>query len=215
MLLLGAYRDAELDRKHPLTAALSALSRVRNFESFILEGLGPDELADLLGIIGDQDAPETLVKALGEATNGNPLFIRELLLDLVEKGEILLEGRGWTSRLSADQLGIPDSVRQLIGRRVLRLSEAANRLLSVASAFNGPFSVDVAASVAELNENAALASIDEALEAQVVRPGPDAESFDFTHAIIRHTLYAQLNPVRRVRLHRKIAEAMERAWGEL
>ena len=215
ILMLGAYRDAEVDRKHPLTAALAGMSRVRNFESFTLEGLKADELADLLGMIGDHDAPDTLVKALAEATDGNPLFIRELLLDLMEKGEILSGGRGWISKLSVGELGIPESVRQLVGRRVERLSEPANRILSVASAFNGPFSLEVAASVAELDDVAALASIDEALEAQLLRPGPDAESFDFTHAIIRHTLYAQLNPVRRVRLHRRIAEAMERAWGEL
>ncbi len=215
ILLLGAYRDAEVDRKHPLTAALAGMSRVRNFESLTLDGLKREELADLLGLIGDQGAPENLVKALGEATDGNPLFIRELLLDLFEKGEILREGKGWSSRPNIDELGIPESVRQLIGRRVLRLSEPANRLLSVASAFNGPFALEVAASVAELDENAALSSIDEALEAKLLRPGPDAESFDFTHAIIRHTLYAQLNSVRRVRLHRKIAEEMERAWGEL
>ncbi len=215
ILLLGAYRDAEVERKHPLTAALAGLSRVRNFESLTLSGLQSDELADLLGIIGDQAAPQALVKALGEATDGNPLFIRELLLDLFEKGEILREGKGWTSRLSIDQLGIPESVRQLIGRRVSRLSEKTSALLSVAAAFNGPFALEVAAAVAELDENAALSCIDEALEAKLLRPGPDAESFDFTHAIIRHTLYSELSSVRRVRMHRKIAEEMERAWGEL
>ncbi len=214
ILLLGAYRDAEVDRKHPLTAALAGISRSRNFENLRLEGLQPEELAGLLGIIGDRDAPATLIEALVEATDGNPLFIRELLLDLLEKGKILRADGGWISTLSIDELGIPESVRQLIDRRVLRLSEHANRLLSVASAFNGPFALEVAASVAGLDENAALAAVDEALEAQLLRPGPDAESFEFAHAVIRHTLYAQLNSVRRIRLHRKIAEEMERAWGE-
>jgi tetratricopeptide (TPR) repeat protein len=59
-----------------------------------------------------------------------------------------------------------------------------------------------------------LSAIDEAVHAQLLRPGANSETFDFTHALIRHTLYSGLSPVRRVRLHRKIAEAMERAWGE-
>ena len=214
ILLIGAYRDAEVDRKHQLAGALAGIGRLRNFENIPLRGLGNDELEDLLAIVGDQDAPEALVKALGEATNGNPLFIREVLLHLAEEGKILREGQGWTSKFSVEELGIPEGVRQVINSRIGRLSEDANRLLTVASAFNGAFSFEVAAAVAEMDENAALSALDEALDAQLLRPGTDAESFDFTHAIIRHTLYSQLNPARRTRLHRKIAEEMERTWGE-
>ncbi|HKN01146.1 MAG TPA: AAA family ATPase [Candidatus Binataceae bacterium] len=214
ILLIGAYRDAEVDRKHPLAGALASIGRLRNFENLQLEGLKSEEVGELLGIIGDQDAPDTLVKALDAATEGNPLFIREVLLHLVEEGKILREGQGWASKLSVEELGIPEGVRQVISRRLLRLSEDANRLLAVASAFNGPFSFEVAAAAAGLDESAALGAIDEALDVQLLRPGSNSETFDFRHAIIRNTLYSQLNPARRVRLHRKIAEEMERAWGE-
>jgi class 3 adenylate cyclase len=214
ILLIGAYRDGEVDRKHPLSAALASLSRMRNFESLTLKGLEGPELADLLEMIADHNAPDQLVKAIGEATDGNPLFIREVLLHLLEEGKILRDGQGWTSRFSVDQLDLPEGVRQVIGQRLMRLSEEANRLLAVGAAFNGAFSFDVAASVAELEESAALSAIDEALDAQLVRPGANPETFDFTHAMVRHTLYAELNPPRRARLHRKIAEEMERAWGE-
>ena len=213
ILLIGAYRDAEVNRKHPLTAALGGIGRMRDFENISLKGLGADELGDMLSIVGDQDAPISLVKAINEATDGNPLFIREVLLHLVEEGKLLQEGQGWVSRLSIEELGIPEGVRQVVSNRVLRLSEEANRLLTVASAFNGAFSFDVAASAAQLDEDAALAALDEALEAQLLRSASGGETFDFTHAIIRRTLYGQLNPARRVRLHRKIAEEMERAWG--
>ncbi|MGO9452458.1 MAG: ATP-binding protein [Candidatus Binataceae bacterium] len=214
ILLIGAYRDAEVDRKHPLAGALAGIGRLRNFENLPLEGLKNDEVEDLLRIVGDQDAPDALVKALEEATEGNPLFIREVLLHLVEEGKILRKGQGWASKLSVEELGIPEGVRQVIGRRLLRLSTEANQLLSVASAFNGAFSFEVAAAAAGLDESVALGAIDEALEAQLLRPGSNSESFDFKHAIIRNTLYSELNPARRVRLHRKIAEEMERAWGE-
>ena len=214
VLLVGAYRDAEVDRKHPLAGALAGLSRQRHFEKFALSGLSEDELTSLLGAIGDEDAPEGLVKALGGATEGNPLFIREVLLHLLEDGKILQSGRGWISRFSVDQLSIPEGVRQVVGQRLLKLSDEANRLLAVASAFNGEFSFEIAAAVAELDDDAALKAIDEALDAQLLRPGLNSENFDFRHAVIRHTVYSELNSPRRVRLHRKIAEAMERAWGE-
>jgi class 3 adenylate cyclase len=214
ILLIGAYRDAEVDRRHPLSGALAGMSRVRNFESLTLKGLDGTELADLLEMVGDQDAPDKLVTALREATEGNPLFIREVLLHLMEEGKLLCAGQGWNSQLSVEELGIPEGVRQVIDRRLQRLSEPANRLLSVASAFNGAFSFEVAAAAAQLDESTALGAIDEALEAQLLKPGANPESFDFSHAMIRQTLYAELNPARKVRLHRKIAEEMERTWGE-
>jgi tetratricopeptide (TPR) repeat protein len=214
IFVIGAYRDAEVSRIHPLAAALAALGRGRNFETITLSGLQSGELASLLEVIGDEEAPAELVKAFNNATEGNPLFFRELLLHLFEEGKILRDGSGWSTSSRIEELGIPEGVRQVIGQRLLRLSEAANQLLSVGSAFNGAFSFEVAAAAAQLDEDAALGAIDEALNAQLLRPGSHPDQFDFTHALIRHTLYAEMNPLRRTRLHRKIAEEMERAWSE-
>ena len=122
-------------------------------------------------MIGDEDAPDALVKALEEATEGNPLFIREVLLHLVEEGKILQRGQGWVCRLSVEELGIPDSVRQIVGRRLLKLSDQANRLLAVASAFKGEFSFDVAAPVRNWMKTPRSAPIDEALDAQILQAG--------------------------------------------
>ena len=214
ILLIGAYRDGEVNRSHPLSAALAAISRLRNSETLALKGLHADELSSLLQMVGDHDAPKSLVDALNSATEGNPLFIRELLLHVVEEGKLLRDGNGWMPRISIEELGIPEGVRQVIGTRLLKLSDTANHLLSVASAFRGAFSFEIATGVADQNEQTALAAIDEALDAQLIRPGQATDTFDFTHALIRHTLYSELNPARRSRLHRRIAEEMERAWGE-
>jgi class 3 adenylate cyclase len=213
ILMIGAYRDAEVDHKHPFSTTLAAISRQRDFEKLQLCGLEEADLASLLAMIWDEDAPDALVKVLSGATEGNPLFIREVLLHLADKRKRLHDSQNWISHFNIAELGIPDSVRQIVGRRLLRLSEEANRLLSVASAFNGEFSFGIASSVAGLDEQSALKAIDEALEAQLLRPGSNSESFDFMHAVIRHTAYSELNSARRLRLHRKIAEEMERAWG--
>ncbi|HUA36025.1 MAG TPA: AAA family ATPase [Candidatus Binataceae bacterium] len=214
ILLIGAYRDSEVGRLHPLSAALAAIRRTRDFESIALEGLGATDVAELLGIIGDQTAPAQLVQTLEAETDGNPFFIREVLLHLVEEGKILSAGQSWTSELSIEELGIPEGVREIIERRLMRLSDDARSLLTVGAAFKGEFSFDVAASVAGLSDDAALSATDEALEAQLLRPGTVADNFDFTHALIRHSLYSQLNPARRIRLHRRIAETMDRQWGD-
>src|SRR5262249_36253238 len=97
-----------------------------------------------------------------------------------------------------------------ITRRLSRLSETTNKLLSAASAFEGAFRFDIAAGAAGLDETVALDAVDEALGAQLLRATGEVDSYDFTHALIRHTLYTELNPSRQVRLHRRIAEATER-----
>jgi class 3 adenylate cyclase/tetratricopeptide (TPR) repeat protein len=214
MLLIGAYRDAEVDRKHPMTGAMAAIRRLPGFESLALKGLSGEEVAGLLEIIGDQLPPTGMVKTLTAETGGNPLFIREVLLHLREEGKILTDGSAWGSHAALAEADIPEGVREIIKQRLLRLSKEANRMLTVGAAFNGAFSFEVAAAVAELDEQTALAALDEALEAKLLRPGANPDSFDFTHAMIRHTLYSELNPARRTRQHRRIAEQMERAWGE-
>jgi tetratricopeptide (TPR) repeat protein len=214
VLLLGAYRDVELDAQHPLTEALPDLRRETAFERVVLRGLDNADVGHLLSVIAEQDVPDDLVRAIGEETEGNPFFIREVLLHLLEEGKLVSDEGGWRITLSIAEMGIPEGVREVIRRRVSRLSEAANRLLVAASAFDGGFAFDVVAPVSGLSEAAALDAIDEGLAAQVLRPAGAADTYDFTHALFRHTLYEEVSPSRKVRLHRQIGEAIEQRYAE-
>jgi tetratricopeptide (TPR) repeat protein len=214
VLLLGAYRDVEVDAQHPLVAALPELRREAAFERVALGGLENADVGRLLSVIAEQDVPDDLVRAIAQETEGNPFFIREVLLHLIEEGKVLTEDGRWRATLSVAEMGIPEGVREVIGRRVSRLSEAANRLLAVASAFDGGFAFDLVASVSGLGEAAALDAIDEGLAAQVLRPAGAADTYDFTHALFRHTLYEEMSPSRKVRLHRQIGEAIEARYAE-
>jgi class 3 adenylate cyclase/tetratricopeptide (TPR) repeat protein len=213
-LLLGAYRAVELDRQHPLADALAALRSEAEYERILVKGLDEGAVRALITDIAEHDIPDAFVQAISAETDGNPFFIREILIHLAEEGKIYRQDGRWTANVSIAEMGIPEGVRQVIGRRLSRLSENANRLLSVGSGFNGPFRVDLLADAAGLAEADALDAIDAALDAQLVQPAGSAESYDFTHALIRHTLYAELSPSRQVRLHRQIAEAMERVYGD-
>src|SRR5262245_12842492 len=211
LLVLGLYRDVELDRQHPLADALGALRREAPYERIALRGLDTAGVEALLEAVAQHDVNPALVRAISEETDGNPFFIREVLIHLVEEGKLYREGGRWTSRVaSVAELGIPEGVRQVITRRLSRLSETANKLLSAASAFEGVFRFDIAAGAAGLDETVALDAVDEALGTQLLRATGEVDFYDFTHALIRHTLYAELNPSRQVRLHRRIAEATER-----
>lgn len=215
ILVVGAYRDVELDRQHPLADALGSLRRQTHYDRIVLKGLAVQEVGQLLAIVAPRDPPEALISAISTETDGNPFFIREVLLQLAKTGKLQEdEGGRRASVLSIDDMGIPEGVRQAVGQRLSRLSPQANRFLGAAAAVNGVFRFDIAASVAGLDERVALDAVDEALEAKILRPGGEPDTYDFAHAIIRHTLYTELNPSRQVRLHRQIAEAMERVCAD-
>ena len=213
ILIVGAYRDSEINRGHPLAATLASITRLPNFERLKLSGFTAAELGELLAIIGDERAPDAVVGTIAGETEGNPFFVRELLLHLKQAGRIFAEGTGWAAITNAADLGVPEGVRDLVVDRLSRLSDGANQLLLVAGAFKGAFSFSIASAVTGMDEQSALSAVEEALDASILRSS-GAESFEFTHAIIRNTLYSRLSPLRRSRTHRKIAEAMEAEWSE-
>ena len=175
--------------------------------------LSLEDEAELLEAIARHEVPANFVEAITAETGGNPFFLREVLLHLVEEGKLEREAGRFISRLSIEEMGIPEGVRQVIGRRLSRLSKETNGLVSAASGCSGAFHLVIAAGAAGLEEAVALDALDEALEAQLLRATGEPEVYDFTHALIRHTLYGELSPSRQVRLHRRLAEEMERVYG--
>ena len=208
LLLVGAYRDEEVDAAHPLADLLGVLRRESTYERVSLKGLAYAETADLIAALVRHEVAEGLVTDIHRHTQGNPFFVREILQHLIEEGALT------TQRVSTlPELTVPEGIRYIVERRLARVSAAANRLLTVAAAFDGPFRYDIAAAVAELQAPDALTVIDEALRAQLIAPTAHADAYDFSHALIRHTLYTGLSPSRRARLHRQLAEAMEHHYG--
>src|SRR5262245_8800347 len=213
LLVLGAYRDVEVGREHPLADVLGVLPRETAYDQLALAGLEAAAVQELLEAVADQEVARRLVTTITRETSGNPFFIRAVLLHLLEEGLLASDGTSWKFAANLDGIGLPDTVRQVIERRLVRISEAASRLLRVAAAFTGGIDFEVARRVAELDEAPALDALDEALGAQLLVGTADPRTYDFTHALVRHTLYEVLSPVRQARLHRQIAEMMEAVYG--
>src|SRR5262249_23118298 len=129
LLVLGAYRAVEIDGQHPLRDALGALPRETSYEQIALAGPDPAAVQELLTTGADEKAPPALVTAITRETSGNPFFIHEVLLHLVEEGTLVREGGRWNATVDVDAMRIPDTVRRVIARRLGRLGEAARRLM--------------------------------------------------------------------------------------
>ena len=210
LLVIGTYRDTDLDRRHPLAEALPLLRREVEPTRLALAGLPVEEVHALLEDVSGQVVPHEFAVLLAGQTDGNPFFLRELLLHLSESGALRFEDGAW---VASDDLVdvIPEGIREVLGRRLSQLSGDANGLLAVGALFDAAFPVGVAAEVAGLSEAAALDAVDEALAARIVAPTEAFDHYAFTHALFRQTLVAELNPSRQVRLHRAVAEALEKA----
>ncbi|MDZ4827862.1 MAG: protein kinase, partial [Actinomycetota bacterium] len=214
VLIVGTYRDVELDRTHPLAETIATLRREHLYERVLLRGLDRDEVKSFIEAVGDQESQPEFTDAIHRGTEGNPFFVAEILRHLAESGALQRVDGEWvgTTESVADQL--PEGVREVIGRRLSRLGDDCNRMLTIGAAMPGGFSLEAVTLVLDADEDRVLDVLDEALERQVVRERRDQPGvYEFNHALIRQTLYSELSTPRRVRMHRQILGALESLYG--
>ena len=218
VLILGTYRDSELSDADALLDALAALRRLEGVSRIDLAGLDDTGVMALMEAGAGQplnDAAVGLAHAIYRETDGNPFFVSEVLRNLVETGAIGQDAEGrWVAEDSLDTAGLPDSVREVIGARVLRLGKEAGRVLSAAAVIGRDFDLDLLARATRTNEEDLLDILDAAAAVALVREVADSGRYSFAHALIQHTLYQDLGHNRRARAHGQVAEALEDLCGD-
>jgi tetratricopeptide (TPR) repeat protein len=219
VMVVGTYRDSDLSRDHPLTALLADLHREGGGERLKLTGLQSEDVLALMEALSGQEFDEdgtALAREITRETAGNPFFAVELLRHLTESGAIVpQEDRRLRVVGDLAELGLPQSVREVIGRRVERLGSDSRTALSAAAVIGHDFDFDLLLAVLEFTETRLLDLLDEAVAASLLRESFErAGRFTFTHALVEHTLYEDLGRARRTRLHMRVAEALEEECGD-
>ena len=218
VLVLGTYRDSERSNANALVDTLAALRRLDGVTRIDMVGLDDAGVMALMEAgAGHQldDAAVGLAHAIYRETDGNPFFVSEVLRSLVETGAIQQDSEGrWAAKDTLDTTALPDSVREVIGARVLRLGKDAGRVLSVASVIGRDFDLALLVRATKTSEDDLLDILDAAVAVALIREVADTGRYSFAHALIQHTLYEGLGHNRRARAHRQVAEALEALCGD-
>jgi DNA-binding SARP family transcriptional activator len=195
MLVLAAYRTVDPQMPQPVRDTLAQVVREPVARRIALSGLTKPAVAQYVELTASELASRELLGALYEQTEGNPLFVAETVRLLA------LEG---LRRNAAGRIGIPQSVRDVIARRLAHLPKECNRVLILAAVIGREFSVRTLASLSGVSEDELLETVDVAMAARVVIDTPGASGrLRFAHVLIRDTLYDGLTSARRVLLHRQ------------
>ncbi|MGH8772641.1 MAG: ATP-binding protein, partial [Burkholderiales bacterium] len=209
VLIVGCYRETELDRTHPLAKALVDWNRERLITRITLRRFDAAETSAQLSALLGENVSADFGYAVHRETEGNPFFVEEVLKALIEQGSVRRESGRW-KRCDIGELLIPQSVKEAIGNRLDRVTEQSNEVLRTAAVLGKTFGFEeLKAAAGNTADDALLDALDEAVGAQLIVAGGD-DSFTFTHDKIREVLYEELNPIRRRRLHRLAAEGLER-----
>ena len=216
LLVVGTYRDSDIGRGHPMSDLLAELRRDGGVERLAISGLDAAGVTAFVeaaaGHSLDDGAAQELPRVVWRETEGNPFFVAEVLRHLSESQAIEQRDGRWVVRADLGELGIPEGVRDVVGRRLSHLAESTNRLLGVAAVVGLEFEPAVVERAGGVEEDDLLAALEEAILARLLVevPGP---RYRFAHALVRATLYDELTGARRVAIHRRVAEAIESLHG--
>jgi predicted ATPase/KaiC/GvpD/RAD55 family RecA-like ATPase len=216
LLLLGAYRDTDIDEKHPLTPVLTELNRERFLQSAQLKRMSIDDASEMIKRILEQDdVPREFCELVYEKTRGNPFFAEEVIKSLKEEGIIYPEENKWGIK-DISKIEFPKTVRSVIKARIGRLDDECQNVLTLASFIGNDFTVEAMSAVTGIEESKLLELMDRMfktglIEERVIR---GEGTCSFADILIRDVAYEEVSPLKRKKLHGVVGCALEKVYAK-
>ncbi|MFW6048271.1 MAG: tetratricopeptide repeat protein [Candidatus Natronoplasma sp.] len=212
VILIGAYRPGDVSESDPLKRTMRRMSRKKLYHEIELGPLGEESIEKMISeITGIDKIPDDFVRKLEDKTNGNPLFVKEIVNQMLkerlidtEKGELPTE---------SEIIYIPDVVQEVIENRVFDLNDESREILQLGSVIGKDIPFELLANASDEKELELLDKIDPLLENNIWEEDPREDVFSFSHNLFLDTIYEGVGKwLERKNLHIKIAEATEKVY---
>jgi DNA-binding winged helix-turn-helix (wHTH) protein/tetratricopeptide (TPR) repeat protein len=216
LLIVGTYRDVELDLTRGFAKTLENLLRGRLLNPIRLKGLPRDDVAQLLRGLSGQSPPATVVGEIHAETEGNPFFVEELFRHLEEENRLYDAAGQFRAELKIGALEVPASVRLVVGRRLARLSDLTQKMLATAATIGRSFAFEVLQASTISESDRLLEYIEEAEKAGLIFSSAESPEthLEFSHELIRQAVLSSLLEPRRRQLHLSVADAIELVYRD-
>ena len=206
MLVAGAYRSNELYPRLPMREVRARLLSQRLAEEVRLPRLDLAQTAAMTSALLDRPAPAQMVQAIHARSDGIPLHIEEFLAAIDEDAPP-------RPGVAIQAAAVPDTLGDAVLSRARHLAALTRDVASAAAVIGRSFDFDLLTAVTEAGPDEVARALRELQDAYLVLPGADEVTFDFRHALIRDTLYADTALPLRRHVHERVARsAVDRGY---
>lgn len=215
-IVIGSFRSSDTTLNHPLRPVIRAARRHEAATTLSVGALDRSDLRHLAHQVlgGPCRFSARHWDRLYQETEGNPLFVREILRALAWTSEnagprLRFRDGAWEFCGPEGQWEVPDSVEDVIRTRLDALDTEERRELELASVIGRRFAYSLMSHLSEQEDRVLLNYMEIFLNLDIIRETRhDDETFEFSHGKIRDVLYQSMSSIRRIRLHKQVAEVL-------
>lgn len=204
LLVLATFRTTAPDRSDDVAAVVAELHRLEGVRRLDLSGLDTDAIAEYVSLRGKMPlkAARAPAAVLRERTGGNPFMLRELWTDL--------ERRGGVAALRHPNR-VPASIADTLAARLAGMGTEVQRVVELAAVIGDSFDLATLVSASEADHGQTMAFVDSATALGLIEEVEATDDlYSFVHSLTRQAVLDRLPPSRRIKLHARAAEALER-----
>jgi tetratricopeptide (TPR) repeat protein len=216
LLLLGDYRDTDIDERHPLSPVLTELNRERLFQSVQLKRMSFRDISEMIKQMLEQDeVPSEFCQLVYEKTRGNPFFAEEVVKSLKEEEVIYREGDKWKIK-EISKIEFPKTIKGVIRARLGRLDDECQDVLTSASFIGNDFTLEAMGAVTGIEESKLLELVDRMFKTGLIRETVIRGEVvcSFADILVRDVVYEEVSPLKRRKLHGGVGRALEKAYAK-
>jgi len=213
LFFIGTYRPEEVSRKDFLNEVIGRMNRDGILTEIELKPLCWEETKEIIqGLLGKIDIPEYLVDIVHKTSQGNPLFSRELVKEMLENGTVDVKKNKYPSKL--ENIELPRAVKDIVRNKIKRLSDENLKILQIGSVIGEEVPYPLIKAVSGMNSADLLEYVDILIGLDIWTSERDENKFYFSHGLIRSGVYESIPGPIKEDLHKQVAKSIEEIFED-